>query len=99
MTRTRSPASSGLGRSMNSGVVEEYAHITGRKAEGGPRRTETEDSLPRPLAPMMEADDTGVIALALKNSDTAVSTLTEPRSASSVSGPALVYFDRLPTLN
>jgi hypothetical protein len=48
---------------------EEYAHITGLKAEGGLRWTETEQSLPLPLAPMAESDDTGVIALALKNSD------------------------------
>jgi hypothetical protein len=48
---------------------EEYAHISGLKAEGGLRWTETEQSLPLPLAPMAEADDTGVIALALKNSD------------------------------
>lgn len=48
---------------------EEYAHVTGLAAEGGLRWTETEQSLPLPLAPMSEADDTGVIALALKNSD------------------------------
>jgi lysophospholipase L1-like esterase len=48
---------------------EEYAHITGLAAEAGLRWTETEQSLPLPLAPMAEADDTGVIALALKNSD------------------------------
>src|SRR5579871_1292063 len=48
---------------------EEHAHITALTAEGGLRWRETEDSLPLPLAPMMEADDTGVIALALKNSD------------------------------
>jgi len=48
---------------------EEYAHITGLAAEGGLRWTETEQSLPLPLASMAEADDTGVIALALKNSD------------------------------
>jgi len=49
---------------------EEHAHINGLTAEGGGLRwTETEDALPLPLAPMAEADDTGVIALALKNSD------------------------------
>jgi lysophospholipase L1-like esterase len=50
-------------------IREEFAHVTGLSAEGGLRWTETEQSLPLPLAPMAEADDTGVIALALKNSD------------------------------
>jgi lysophospholipase L1-like esterase len=48
---------------------EEYAHIADLAAEGGLHWTETEQSLPLPLAPMAEADDTGVIALALKSSD------------------------------
>jgi hypothetical protein len=48
---------------------EEYEHVSGLASEGGLRWTETEQSLPLPLAPMSEADDTGVVALALKSSD------------------------------
>ncbi len=50
-------------------ISQEYAHVSGLTSEAGLHWTETEESLPLPLFPMSEGDDSGVIALALKSSD------------------------------
>ena len=48
---------------------EEYAHVSGLAGGSGLHWTENEEALPLPLEPMSQADNSGVVALALKSSD------------------------------
>ncbi len=48
---------------------QEFATVSDLSKQAGLHWTETDEALPLPLQPMAEADNTGVVALALKSSD------------------------------